>query len=490
MKNLKLFLLLLLCSIQLSLVAMEQESCITSFNAGQGDCSLIYVKGKVPLLIDMGSSEHPERGDAYGIKENLVESVTNKILAIWSNKPKKELCVITTHPHIDHYNRLVPLLQGLRYELAKNKMTFSCTVLCGGKAGQYNKDFHAFIKYAAENKSPKLNVMYAEDAQNQGLFTSNELRNLEFLRASDCVTHVFVPQVGKENDSSIITRVKVNLKGKDTAAFFAGDATHRTKLSMYNALRRQGILKDMQADLMLIPHHGGESDGCVALEEALDPRVLLVSAGCKYKHPKDRVLKTYLAIPNRRIWNEKVMPHIIHVFNTGVANNLVKYADQHNALFRKIDNAPSGALLIATTVPLFTSWSNGTIAFDQDVIKPQLLEAPSGVTSYVALPFVTSSGFSMAEIKKICPSGLSDVVQLIYLIEFMKKELQISEEDIIETYKYWIVLFRQEKRKFEKIAEEFIEVQEDDNDKREELKEKLGKYLIKSLRNTEAPDVH
>ncbi|MDI9634441.1 hypothetical protein QM565_01360 [Geitlerinema splendidum] len=372
------------------------------FNVGQGHAVLIRKGGinqttgqpYAPLLIDAGATAHPFKvGERYEwIKDDvtsLSSQIANHILRLWKESHGHQLRggrfglnIIVTHPDKDHQEFIPSILAKLRQEseAVRTPFTFDASLLLGGTKDLYPEVFASYP------------CLYSNDCQN--LFVRG---GLSFLESSGCITHLFCPKgiPSDKNRWSIVTRIQLD----DISAIFTGDADSKVKKSMLTYLRNaQRPLTELQSDVLHVPHHGADETFFKEWDEAVNPRTIVIGSGLNdiCKHPRGITICEYLYLLNARgrLWEDKVMPHALQYHCGNITHGQIgQILETKGRLFDVVPLLPEVESeggenwhLAWTDVPVYTLWTTGTLVFKRDVRIPNFRDAPSGISSYIAVP--------------------------------------------------------------------------------------------------------
>jgi competence protein ComEC len=231
----------------------SQELKVTFLDVGQGDAAVIQLpRGKV-MVIDGGGT--PD--GSFDPGERIVAPY------LWKEKRKAIDYVINSHPHPDH-------LQGLLFLLENFEVG---TVWDNGDRG----DESPLVQTLLERSKGKLQAMgWGEGHQEiEGV-------KIEFLH----------PPLEKSrtlnfwgNDASLVLRLTYG----EVSFLFCGDV---------EAQGEQEILKaggNLQSAVIKVPHHGSKSSSTQAFLEAVRPRfaVFTVRGGARPRLPNPGVLERY-----------------------------------------------------------------------------------------------------------------------------------------------------------------------------------------------------
>ena len=220
------------------------------FDVGQGDAIYIRTPANQDILVDGGpdSSVLAKLGQAMPFYDRKIE------------------LMILTHPHADHVDGLVDVLQ--RYEVEQ--------VLYTGveyKSATYD-EWQKLI--TAKNISAKIAVA------GQVIQLGSAQLNILF------PTQNFTGKTIKElNNSSVVGHLTYDA----SSVLLTGDAEKEVEKSLLEKLP-SGQLK---SNIFKAGHHGSDTSNTKSFIQAVDPEIAVISVGekNKYKHPAPSTLETF-----------------------------------------------------------------------------------------------------------------------------------------------------------------------------------------------------
>lgn len=213
---------------------------ISYLDVGQGSSTFLEFPSGFRVLIDGGGSSY------------TTTNVGERVIApfLWKNGIQEIDAVIITHPDADHYN-------GLEFIIRH----FSPKILWVRDKDGHDNQFKYLIQQAKEQQ---VSVIVPE----AGDFL------IEGAQSFECVENAFI----LENEANI-SRTNANngliLKacGLQYCALFPGDIGRSSEKALIN----HGV--DLNANILLSPHHGSITSNSSQFLEAVSPDYLLVSAG-------------------------------------------------------------------------------------------------------------------------------------------------------------------------------------------------------------------
>ncbi|MGM0651217.1 MAG: DNA internalization-related competence protein ComEC/Rec2 [Bacillota bacterium] len=229
---------------------------VTFIDVGQGAAALIEAPCGMTVMVD-GGGRPAYQGSPGVVGERVV-------LPFLRERGIKRLdLAVITHPHEDHYGGFIPLLESMPVD------TIFVSQLKEG-AGYYEA--------LLEDANAAGSQIY-EIRAGQTWLCCDEL-SLEVINPPDKLLS------GTGNDSNN-NSIVFKMHYKEMAMLFTGDIEDEA----VNQLFRNG--ECLQADLLLIPHHGGFMESIPRFLEAVDPVISIIQVGVNsFGHPHPFVIKT------------------------------------------------------------------------------------------------------------------------------------------------------------------------------------------------------
>ncbi len=222
------------------------EMQVHMLNIGQGDSLLLRTVEGHQILVDGGP-------DAKVLQE---------LGAVMSPAFKSIDLMVLTHPHADHINGLIPVLD--RFEVKAVLMTMP---------NYPGLAYDQFLKRLKDHQIP----VYSAEAKTD--FRFGEV-TLNVLYPFEPISGVTLSNV---NNASPVIRVE----SPNGQILLMGDAEQEVE----SALLAKGV--DLEADILKAGHHGSKTSSTLPFLEAVDPKVMLISDGIgnDYGHPSPTTLE-------------------------------------------------------------------------------------------------------------------------------------------------------------------------------------------------------
>lgn len=261
---------LILLLIRLSLTEPDNTPEVIFCDVGQGDAALVQ-KGTFQLLIDAG----PDGSVSECLQHNM--PFGDRTID-W---------VIISHPHSDHYQGLIDVLNSYR---VANIMIDDLP-----QKDQYWAKLYSSIMDAVENGQT---VVHSSGINESWRFFEN--LSFQVIRVPENCSpeKIFSKRFSEEKLSAISTKCTQLIKNMNNASIgiilnvdnilftFTGDLEASGEL----ALVQSGLLT--KTDVLKIPHHGSKTSSTTDFLEVLEPKIAVISVAAKnsYGHPNADVL--------------------------------------------------------------------------------------------------------------------------------------------------------------------------------------------------------
>ncbi len=230
----------------------------TVLDVGQGHASLLEFPGGRTMLIDGG-----------GFSDNSVFDVGARIVApyLWQNKIRTIDTVVLSHPDADHLNGLLYILENFRV----------CQVI-----------------------STHPDVQTAGCKQFEGIIRNRRIAHPDFKdiervrQINNAEIRILYPEQNREtrcakcpgtNNCSVVIKVSY----RDRSFLFPGDLE---KCAESELIKQAG--PQMEADILIAPHHGSKSSSGKDFIAAVDPDTVIIPVRQSYQGlPSPEVVKRY-----------------------------------------------------------------------------------------------------------------------------------------------------------------------------------------------------
>jgi competence protein ComEC len=242
------------------------QSRVSYLDVGQGTSTYLHMANGGRVLIDGGGNRQSKR--------NIGEQVIAPYL--WKKRVWRLDQAVITHPHSDHFN-------GMDFILAR---------FCPKQL---------FI-----NGDPQIEGKYPDilkQAVRQGIEIILPESGYEMMKQGDAAltflsgaVEIGQGEKGDVNDASLVLRYQHGQR----ALLFPADIGKE---------RERGLLTGkihLQADVLLSPHHGSSTSSSDGFLDAVDPGLIVVSAGSGKRDKKH-----YPALVNLRAWAEREIPFVV-----------------------------------------------------------------------------------------------------------------------------------------------------------------------------------
>lgn len=233
---------------------------VTCLDVGQGAAALIETPCGLKILVDAGGG--------LSVQGEPEESGTQVLLPFLRHRRVRALdLAVITHPHEDHFGGMLPLLEAVPV----GRLLISPVPGC-------SPYYEALLESAAS-----LNLPVMEAAAGSSWECNCGLR-LEILHPSTATVARLNPGGGGNlNNASIVLRLTYG-----TVRFlFTGDVEEAAVQELLRSRR-----EDLEATVLLVPHHGGALPIMEDFLAAVRPRVAVIPVGANpFGHPHPDTLR-------------------------------------------------------------------------------------------------------------------------------------------------------------------------------------------------------
>ncbi len=229
---------------------------IVFLDVGQGSSTVITFPGGKRVLVDGGG--------ASSAKFNVGESIIARYL--WHKGITRLESIVITHPDADHYNGIPFLLKRFRPHI----------LWTNGESG-HDQEYEDLITLAYELGIDVKKPMGNETLLKEGGVTLSNIPN-------PYLDNTFTSGMTlQSNEQSLIVRVA----GDKETCLFPGDISRKVEQTLIEEKA------SLQSSILLSPHHGSKTSNSEAFLAAVNPEVIIVSAG-RFKpllFPSDKLRK-------------------------------------------------------------------------------------------------------------------------------------------------------------------------------------------------------
>jgi competence protein ComEC len=234
----------------------NRPSEIVFLDVGQGDATLLLLKGEVTILTDAG----PDFAVVPALEKAL------------NGAPRSIDIAIVTHPQADHFYGFIYLME--RYRIG--------AFIVNGRQGSVENGWNDFIEAATERQIPIV-TMGAGDTINHG---ASKITMLSPSRG--------YIESAELNDTGFVGLVET----PEWTALLAADIG----TSVEEFLMRERVV--LGAQILKVAHHGSRYSSSEQFLQAVDPRVAVIHVGAKnrYGHPAQETLDRLESLSKMRIF--------------------------------------------------------------------------------------------------------------------------------------------------------------------------------------------
>lgn len=218
-------------------------------DVGQGDAVLVTTPEHHAILVDGGPGQKvlEELGEVLPITQHELD------------------LLILTHPHLDHMEGLVAVLQRFKVDnILLSAPTYDSLVYTAFLDALEKEQAHIWV--ADDDRDFRLGSLHID------------------------VLYPFEPTLGKDFENVNNASPVLKLSQGPFSILLSGDAEEEVEEAV---LSHPDLLAFLKADLMKAGHHGSRTSNTEAFLRAVDPQVLAISAGVgnSYGHPHPETLE-------------------------------------------------------------------------------------------------------------------------------------------------------------------------------------------------------
>lgn len=214
------------------------------FDVGQGDSSLIQTTSSQQILIDGGPDN----------------TITTKLSGKMPTLDKKIELMILTHPHDDHFNGLIDVINNYQVES-----------IIMPAADTHNQKYDYFIQLIKEKN---IRIIYPN---NQLLIKVDNITLTILYPITDQIIHQ-----ENENDYSIV----IKITSPKNSILTSGDLSSEKENEI---AKKYG--QSLQANILKINHHGSKTSSALEFLQTVQPKTAIISVGKnKFGHPDQNII--------------------------------------------------------------------------------------------------------------------------------------------------------------------------------------------------------
>jgi competence protein ComEC len=243
------FCMLAIPAISTIVARTSTSTSVSVLDVGHGAATVLQLPHNKYILIDGGGAT----GDNFNIGERVIAPF------LWKKKINRLESVVISHPHADHYNGLPFVLTNFQPKILwVNGMT--------GIDPEYIELLELAGRLNIEIKTPKTDEVLFQDNSTQLKCLHNGIPPEYYLKNK----HVsFEAQRLDTNDMSLVLK----LETADNSFLFPADISAAMAKTLVSEKR------NLQADILLAPHHGSRSSMSFDFIKAVEPEYIAISAG-------------------------------------------------------------------------------------------------------------------------------------------------------------------------------------------------------------------
>lgn len=232
---------------------------ISALDIGQGNSTFIRLPHGRTVLLDGGNNSSP----SFNAGESIIAPF------LWKKQVWQLDDIIVSHPHSDHYNGLGFIIR--RFKPKRLWINGRET-----ESWPYSDLLQEASRSGTQIIKPETAAMDISDQKAHLTGLHNDLLNKGIEKKGNTFS---------VNDLSLVLRLQYG----DYTFLFPGDIS----TNMEKILVERGA--PLQADVLLAPHHGSKGSGSKAFLSAVDPEIIVVSAGknSQGRYPSPEHLKEW-----------------------------------------------------------------------------------------------------------------------------------------------------------------------------------------------------
>ncbi len=217
---------------------------VSFLDVGQGSSTLMQLPGGKTVLLDGGSTT----SENFDIGERVIAPF------LWKKRLWHLTDLVISHPHSDHYNGMGFIIRHFR----------PARLWINGDRDEA-WTYREILRTAARQG---VKILVPGPGQRLAAAAATKLVCLGMTEAAEHNRAVPPPGV-PVNDQSLVLR----LNDGDCAFLFPGDISKAAEKKLLDQHR------ELRADILLAPHHGSKTSSSRAFISAINPKIIIVSAG-------------------------------------------------------------------------------------------------------------------------------------------------------------------------------------------------------------------
>ena len=243
------FCLLAAPAISKVIARISTSTSVSVLDVGHGSAVVLQLSHDRNILVDGGGAV----GDNFNIGERVIAPF------LWKNKINRLDSVVISHPHADHYNGLAFILTHFQPSILWiNTMT--------GEDPEYKELLNLAGRLNIKIKIPHTDEVLFQETSTRLLCVHNGVTP-EHRSKKGRIT--LLTQRSDTNDMGLVLR----LETADNSFLFPADIS----ATMANTLVSEK--RNIQAEILLAPHHGSRTSMSLDFIEAVGPEYIAISAG-------------------------------------------------------------------------------------------------------------------------------------------------------------------------------------------------------------------
>jgi len=333
----------------------DDESEVTFFNVGQGNCTIFSSRKNGVVVIDAGSTSVP---DGIGLSP-LSSKIVSRIKPLL--KAKTPLTFIMSHADQDHLN-LVEFITRALCPKPVDRKNHSLKYIFGGEESEYKTSkSKELLDYA--NKEKICKVFGKDFTENPDGLSFSTPDGFGFPMDPSEIKFFSVKRETDDSDNNAPSIVmKIDLGG--ITVMLTGDKTKKETKYIIDRFRTLNKLDELRSDILLATHHGSFGDFVLEWAQLIRPKHIIFSAGRSSNwHPHSNAFLGYYSHSKESL--SEVEWHLVKFH--GVFEDIED--ERLRVIFREVTSSEEKARgydYAVTNYGLFVTSSQGTVSFYVD----------------------------------------------------------------------------------------------------------------------------